>query len=329
MPIDFLEKGKESIGVKRKQMVGQTLTVQEAYDQFKQNNLIKGLSEGTLRYYESYSRAFFTFLGDTAQPLTAVTKDTIDEYTLYLKGKGTVTDTTVNTALRMVRAFLYFCMGKGWIPRFSISQIKVTQPVKEPYTNDELAKLLKKPDLKSCTFARYRNWVIVNFLLATGCRAATLVNLRIMDIGLSGGMVFFRHMKARNQQAVPLSKTIVQILAEYLTYRKGQPSEPLFISEYGNALRVDVLESAIREYNHSCGVEKTSLHLFRHTYAKLFIVAGGDPFRLQKLLGHTDLSMTKRYVALYADDLKENYDAFNPLEQVSAATKRGTKKKLA
>ena len=315
--------------MKRKKMAEKSLTVREAYDQFQRYNLTKGLSEGTIRYYESYSRAFFKFLGDTDQPLAEVTKDTVDDYTLYLKGKDTVTDTTVNTALRMVRAFLYFCMERGWLPRFTISQIKAAQPVKEPYTNNELAKLLKKPDVKSCTFARYRNWVIVNFLLATGCRAATLVNLRIMDIDLSGGTAFFRHMKAGNQQAVPLSKTIAHILEEYLPYRNGQPNEPLFISEYGNALRVDVLESAIREYNHSCGVEKTSLHLFRHTYAKLFIMAGGDPFRLQKLLGHTDLSMTKRYVALYADDLKENYDSFNPLEQVTAGQKRGVKRKLA
>lgn len=315
--------------MKRKKLEEKSLTVQEAYDQFQRYNLTKGLSEGTIRYYESYSRAFFKFLGDTSQPLTEVTKDTVDDYTLYLKGKDTVTDTTVNTALRMVRAFLYFCMEQGWIPHFNVPQIRAAQPVKEPYTNDELAKLLKKPDLKSCTFARYRNWVIVNFLLATGCRAATLVNLRIMDIDLSGGTAFFRHMKAGNQQAVPLSKTIVHILEEYLPYRNGQPNEPLFISEYGNALRVDVLESAIREYNHSCGVEKTSLHLFRHTYAKLFIMAGGDPFRLQKLLGHTDLSMTKRYVALYADDLKENYDTLNPLEQVTAGQKRGVKRKLA
>lgn len=140
--------------------------------------------------------------------------------------------------------------------------------------------------------------MIVNFLLATGCRAATLVNLRIMDIDLSGGTAFFRHMKAGNQQAVPLSKTIVHILEEYLPYRNGQPNEPLFISEYGNALQVDVLESAIREYNHSCGVERTSFHLFRHTYARLFIMAGGDPFRLQKLLGHTDLSINLSHMAL-------------------------------
>ena len=129
--------------MKRKKMAEKSLTVQEAYDQFQRSNLTKGLSEGTIRYYESYSRAFFKFLGDTTQPLTEVTKDTVDDYTLYLKGKDTVTDTTVNTALRMVRAFLYFCMERDWIPHFTISQIKAVQPVKEPYTNDELAKLLK------------------------------------------------------------------------------------------------------------------------------------------------------------------------------------------
>lgn len=133
-------------------MVEKSFTVREVYDQFQRYNLMKGLSEGTIRYYESYSRAFFKFLCDTGQPLAEVTKDTVDDYTLYLKGKDTVTDTTVNTALRMVRAFLYFCMEQGWIPHFNVPQIRAAQPVKEPYTNDELVKLLKKPDLKSCTF---------------------------------------------------------------------------------------------------------------------------------------------------------------------------------
>lgn len=112
--------------MKRKKMAEKGLTVKEAYDQFQRHNLTKGLSEGTIRYYESYSRAFFKFLGDTGQPLTEVTKDTVDNYTLYLKGK----DTTVNTALRTVRAFLYFCMEREWMPRFTISQIRAAQPVK-------------------------------------------------------------------------------------------------------------------------------------------------------------------------------------------------------
>ena len=90
-------------------------------------------------------------------------------------------------------------------------------------------------------------------------------------------------------------------------------------------MSVSAVGNAVWNYNHSRGVEKTSLHLFRHTYAKLYIQAGGDPFRLQKLLGHADLTMTRRYVALYADDLKANYDALNPLEQIKQNSRRSNK----
>lgn len=110
---------------------------------------------------------------------------------------------------------------------------------------------------------------------------------------------------------------------------KQTPTDPLFVSEYGTALSRSALENAIWSYNHKRGVEKTSIHLFRHTYAKLYIQAGGDPFRLQKLLGHSDLAMTRKYVALYADDLKANYDVLNPLEQMTHNVRRDNKIKLS
>jgi integrase/recombinase XerD len=188
--------------------------------------------------------------------------------------------------------------------------------------------LLEKPDVKQCSFAAYRNWVIVNFLLATGCRAATLLAVRIEDVNLDTGTVFFRHIKTRTQQVVPLSRTLTAILKEYLEYRDGVPEDALFVTEYGKPMCLSTLENAIRVYNLARGVDKTSLHLFRHTYAQFYIKAGGDPFRLQKLLGHSDLTMTRRYVALYADDLKESYDRLNPLEQMAARTRRGEKKRM-
>ncbi|MFR1494297.1 MAG: tyrosine-type recombinase/integrase [Faecalibacterium sp.] len=133
-------------------------------------------------------------------------------------------DTTINTNLRMVRAFLYWCMEKGYLEKYPIRLVRADDPIKEPYTTDELQKLLKEPDCKTCSFAEYRNWVIVNFLLGTGCRASTLLNLQIGDLDLSAGTVFFRHMKARNQQIVPLSKALVKIMEEYLEHRSGDPT---------------------------------------------------------------------------------------------------------
>lgn len=299
-------------------------TIQKAFEQFQKQNQLKNLSQGTIEFYSSKARGFFVFLEDAEQPVDSITEETVEDYIFWMKDKG-LSDTTINTNLRMVRAFLNWCMDKGYLERFPIKLIRADEPIKEPYTAQELEKLLKAPNRKNCSFAEYRNWVMVNFLLGTGCRASTLVNLKIGDLDLSAGMVAFRHMKARNQQMVPLAKSLVKILEEYLEFRGGEASEPLFVSEYGNALTVSALGNAVWTYNHKRGVEKTSVHLFRHTYAKLYIQAGGDPFRLQKLMGHSDLSMTRKYVALYADDLKANYDALNPLEQMSYGKHRDKK----
>lgn len=314
-----MQKKEESLSMRKRQLQAVSATpptIQKAFEQFQKQNEVKNLAQGTIDFYSAKSKTFFLFLEDTDQCIDTITEEDVEDYILYFKAKDTVSDTTINTNLRMVRAFLYWCMERRYMERFPIKMIRADEPVKEPYTADELERLLKKPNTKKCSFAEYRNWVIVNFLLGTGCRASTLINLHIEDVDPSAGTVYFRHMKARNRQTVPLTKRLVKILDEYLGYRNGISPDPLFVSEYGGALSLSTLENAIWSYNHKRGVSKTSLHLFRHTYAKLYIQAGGDPFRLQKLLGHSDLSMTRKYVALYADDLKANYDALNPLEQM-------------
>lgn len=239
-------------------------TIQQAFERFQKYNRLKNLSQGSLDFYAAKGRSFFRFLGDTEQPIHTITEETVEDYIFYMKDQQ-LHDTTINTNLRMVRAFLYWCMEKGYLEKYPIRLVRADDPIKESYTTDELQKLLKEPDCKTCSFAEYRNWVIVNFLLGTGCRASTLLNLQIGDLDLSAGTVFFRHMKARNQQIVPLSKALVKIMEEYLEHRTSDPTAPLFVSEYGNQMTLNSLGNAIWNYNHSRGVEKTSMHLFRHT----------------------------------------------------------------
>jgi len=77
-------------------------------------------------------------------------------------------------------------------------------------------------------------------------------------------------------------------------------------------MTTDMLQKEIARYNRKRGVEKTSLHMFRHTFAKKWILNGGDIFRLQKLLGHSSLEMVRKYVNMFADDLRKDFDSFNP-----------------
>ena len=120
---------------------------------------------------------------------------------------------------------------------------------------------------------------------------------------------------------------MIAILREYGRYRGGEPTDYLFCTETGTQLTENGLRQSIARYNMRCGVQKTSIHLFRHTFARKYLIdCGGDAFTLQKLLGHSTLAMTKHYCAIYDADLTKNYDNFSPLAQMKAS---GAKSKIS
>lgn len=94
--------------------------------------------------------------------------------------------------------------------------------------NDELKVLLKKPNMKESTFNEYKMWVFINYLLGTGNRISTALNVRICEVDFKNVMVQMNHTKNRIAQFVPLSQTLSNILKEYLRYRKGNPEDYLF-----------------------------------------------------------------------------------------------------
>ncbi|MCR3761907.1 site-specific integrase, partial [Clostridium felsineum] len=53
-----------------------------------------------------------------------------------------------------------------------------------------------------------------------------------------------------------------------------------------------------------------------HTFAKKWILSGGDIFRLQKILSHSTLDMVRVYVDMFTSDLQKDFSTFNPLDQL-------------
>jgi len=110
-------------------------------------------------------------------------------------------------------------------------------------------------------------------------------------------------------------------LEEYLDYINGEHDEYLFCTIYGGKMKSGTLNSAIRRYNKDRDVNKTSVHLFRHTFAKKWILNGGDPFRLKKILGHSSMRVVNEYINMFAEDLKKDFNVFNPLEEFNKKKK--------
>lgn len=118
---------------------------------------------------------------------------------------------------------------------------------------------------------------------------------------------------------VPLSSALAKMIKTYLSLWDYKPDDFLFNNSFkteGGSIAIRTARQEIAKYNKRRGVEKTSAHLFRHTYAKNYIMAGGGVFQLQRLLGHADISTTRHYVALYNSDLKRDYDTLCPLDAI-------------
>ena len=229
---------------------------------------------------------------------------------------------TINSYTRTLKTFLSWCNREGYTS-LNIPLYKAEETIKETYTDAELKTLLKKPNVRECTFAEFRNWAIINFLLNSGCRAATVRGIQIRDLDLDNGIVYYRHTKNKKAQVIPLCSPMTAILREYLRVRGGGPSDYLFCTESGEQLTENGLRQSIARYNERRGVLKTSIHLFRHTFARKYLIdCGGDAFTLQRLLGHSTLNMTKHYCAIFDADITKNFDSLSPLAQMKGADAR-------
>lgn len=68
---------------------------------------------------------------------------------------------------------------------------------------------------------------------------------------------------------------------------------------------------ALWDYCHICGIERTGVHRFRHTFAKKWVTMGGSVVTLQKILGHSSLDITENYLNILTTDLKKDMDEIN------------------
>lgn len=275
---------------------------------------LKNLAKPSLDYYDGHLKFFHKRV--PVVYLDEITQEAFDDFVFAQLEEGKRT-TTINSQLRGLRVFFKFCAERDYIEGISIKLLKDDAELKEPYTDAELRKLLARP--KSNRWAEYRSWAMINYLVATGNRARTIVNIKISDINFDENTIHLRAMKNRHQQFIPLSPALKEVLEEYLSAWKWNFDDYLFPTYTGEQLSTRSFQQAIKKYNIARGVSKTSIHLFRHTFAKNFILAGGGLVQLQMLLGHSTLEMTRHYVNLYGADLSRDIERLNPLDNIKKA----------
>lgn len=251
----------------------------------------------------------------------------------YLKEvDGLEKDSTLLHYKRSYRAFMYYAMDRELIKRRNIKVKEAMPTIHDVYTDEEIRKLLKAP--LDDDFNSLRDWTIINYLLGTGNRVSSVVALNIGDIDFDDNRIWVYKQKNRKPILIALTKQLRSVLKLYIasfrTYDdnddKIRATEPLFPTWQNERMKVEGLQRAVARYNKSRGVDKTSIHLFRHTFAKKWIMSGGDLISLQQMLGHTSLKMVQHYANLWGKDIQEKADKHALLQQFPRRTGKTIKK---
>ena len=288
--------------------------VSDAFDSFMRHCKLKNLAPYSILYYESNVGFFLNSL-PKIKYVDEINQECVNDFISMLMDRGNRV-TAINARLRAAHVFLRYCFEQEYLEEFPLSQIKEDESFKEPYTDAELQKLLKQP--ADGTWVEWRMWAVVNLLIATGVRASTVVNIKICDVDFEHNIIRLRKLKNRKQQIIPMSSSLNTALSLYLKVWDWDDDDYLFPGCHKEQLQPHTLELSIRKYNLSRGVTKTSTHLFRHTFAKNYILAGGGMIQLQAILGHSTLDMTRKYVNLYGTDIQRDFDRLNPLNNILA-----------
>lgn len=292
------------------------MTLEEGITEFYLNCEARNLRAGTIKHYRDSVKQIYKVVPPET-PIHTIDEDTWDTYKITLREKAYLRDTSIYTYGRDFKTILRFFMKEGWLPQMELSLPKADKAPTETYTDEELMMLLKKPNLKKCGFTEYKCWVMVNFLLSTGVRQNSLINIRINDVDFETDTIHVNVTKNRKPLLIPMNKDIRRVLEEYLKYRQATDlNDYLFCNEYGFKLVKSTLYHSMYEYNKRRGVGKTGLHRYRHTFAKKWVLMGGNVVTLQKILGHSSLEITQNYLNLLVCDIRNEVEEFSILKEL-------------
>ena len=238
---------------------------------------------------------------------------------------------TVQTYARSARAFCHWLVRCEILDRNPFDRVtfpKVGKPLIRPIEPEEFERLLL-----ACTppgevgpladRAAARNRAILWLLFDTGIRLSELLGLKLTDFDRKHAMLIVKG-KGSKERRIALGNNCLRNLLYYLDRHRPDEEElaawsnageeHIFLSETRLPLTKNGLTMLFKRIKERAGItdKRISPHIFRHSFAIRYLVLGNDPFSLQELLGHEDMSTVKNYMHMNDETIQSQKRKYSP-----------------
>ena len=290
-----------------------------------------GLAHSTLSYYRQQCEYFISWCDGNGMKLVSdLDVFALRGYHNELTTKQDHSDRSVggiHAAWRPIRTMLKWYENetdKKFISQCYKVDVKV--PKDKPKKGVSLEDFKKMWDVTR----DLRDQTVLLVLLDTGVRASELLALDWKDINFGTLEAVVLKGKGDKQRMVIFSertaKSLYRLYASQhhpdkrRAYDNDPEPDPVFrIDQVGvdRPLSFSGLQSLIKRTCSKAGIKRYGLHDFRRAFALEYLRGTeGDVISLQRLMGHTNLATTNKYLALDNTDLHKGHRRGSPVANV-------------
>jgi site-specific recombinase XerD len=228
----------------------------------------------------------------TNRPLEDLTEQDLRAYLLYLLDVKKLSAASVNGYNSALR-FLYGAILHRHLNFYDIPRHKHIYTYPTVLSMQEVQLIFDSAD-------SLRDKTMLMTIYGGGLRVSEIVNLKTSDIYASSKRILIRQGKNRRDRFTLLSNTNLEILSKYwYTYKPNHPENYLFLNRSNNKMTTRAAGDNFRKALNQSGIQKpASIHTLRHCFATHLLETGADLCQIKKLLGHTHIQTTSRYLHL-------------------------------
>lgn len=301
----------EPIKRKRKKEIITLQLLTDIYFEYRALNIHN--SHNIAKNINNDKSVFKNHLSELAnQDASSLDRETIEK--LKLRKQKELSPKTVNNILTLLSSILNHAVSIGKLQSAPpIHKIAGIDNARERYFNhDEIALILER--VKSDNYL----YLFVLLSLSTGGRLETLRAIMAKDVNLKARTINLVDYKAKSSGKGKVSYTgyISNQLYDTLSNAIAGKSPNDYIFQHDNGMRVGMdyiqgkLQSIFNElFNQGLDTgdskNRAVVHTLRHTFASLLAIAGTPIYTIQRLMNHSDISMTLRYAKLSPDNGKD------------------------
>jgi len=163
-----------------------------------------------------------------------------------------------------------------------------------------------------------RNRALLMLLFRSGLRLNEALTIRPVDVDLAHHSIRVLSTKSGQPQTRGFHPTVTDALARWMDTRKtlgirnGKSPAPLFCTLDGGPIAAQYVRALLKRLAGECRIERrVHPHGLRHAYAAELERSGMRPLQISRLLGHSSLAVTDRYLRSLT-----NADAIAALEEI-------------